>query len=469
LVKTLDFDSARGLPKLRPETASNAQRDAGFYDFVPAILKVSEQPPSPLPRSVLYLLLGLVAAILLWSVFGKLDIVAVAQGKLVPQSFIKVVQPADSGIIKEILVKEGDRVAAGQALMRMDARLAEADRKVLSNEIRLKALQLRRIDAELKRMPMKRQAPDQPELYAQIEAQYHARRQAYQDALDGEKALLAKAQQDLKGAMEVEGKLKRTEPIYRAQAQAWDQLAKEGFAGKLLALDRQRVHVESEQDLRAQAYSVASLKASIAQSEKRIAQITSNYYQQLQNERVEAEALLHKLRQDWEKQQHRYALLELTAPQAGIVKDLATHTAGTVVAPGTILLTLVPQDEPLQAEVWISNVDVGFVQPGQPVKVKLAAFPFQKYGMVDGVIRQLGADATDSKDVSNAKPNAASEPLQYRALVTLATDHLEHSGQKLLLAPGMQVNAELNLGSRSVLEYLLSPVQKVAHEAGRER
>ena len=317
---------------------------------------------------------------------------------------------------------------------------------------------------------MKTQPDDAPELYAQIAAQYQARHQAYRDALGGEKAQLARAQQELKGAQEVEGKLRKTEPIYRAQAQAWDQLAKEGFAGKLLALDRQRVHVESEQDLRAQAYTVESLKASITQSEKRIAQITSNYYQQLQNERVEAEALLHKLRQDWDKQQHRYSLLELTAPHAGIVKDLATHTAGTVVAPGTILLTLVPQDGPLQAEVWVANPDAGFVRAGQPVKIKLAAFPFQKYGMLDGLVRQVSADATDSKDINGGRPNAAGEvPLQYRALIALTASYIERDGQKFNPMPGMQVNAEINLGNRSVLEYLLSPIQKVAHEAGHER
>lgn len=467
-MKTSEFDSARGEPKPASELRGT-QPGIRFDDFAPAILRVSEAPPSPLPRSILYLLLGLVTGTIAWAALGQLDIVAVAQGKLVPQSFIKVVQPADSGIIKDILVKEGDRVSAGQVLMRMDAKLAEADRNVLSNEIALKELQLRRIDAELKRTSMNRRTGDRAELYAQIEAQYRARRQAYQDTLDGEKALLAKAQQDLKGALEVEGKLRRTEPIYRAQAQAWDQLAREGFAGKLLALDRQRVHVENEQDLRAQAYTVESLKASISQSEKRIAQITSNYYQQLQNERVEAEALLHKLRQDWEKQQHKYALLELTAPQAGIVKDLATHTVGTVVAPGTILLTLVPKDEPLQAEVWVSNLDVGFIQPGQQVKVKLAAYPFQKYGMVDGIVQQVSADATEAKDIASARSEAPREPLQYRALVKLLADHLKHGAEKLQLAPGMQVNAEINLGSRTVFEYLISPVLKVVHEAGRER
>jgi HlyD family secretion protein len=141
-----------------------------------------------------------------------------------------------------------------------------------------------------------------------------------------------------------------------------------------------------------------------------------------------------------------------------------------VVAPGTILLTLVPQDEPLQAEVWVANPDAGFVRAGQPVKIKLAAFPFQKYGMLDGRVRQVSADATDSKDINGGRPNAVGEvPLQYRALVALTDAHIERDGQRFDPMPGMQVNAEINLGSRSVLEYLLSPIQKVAHEAGQER
>jgi len=119
-----------------------------------------------------------------------------------------------------------------------------------------------------------------------------------------------------------------------------------------MALDRQRTSIEAEQDLAAQAHAVTGLKATIEQAEKRIAQLQSNYRQQLHNERVETEAAHTRLVQDRDKQQHRHALLELKAPQAGVVKDLATHTPGSVVAPGTILLTLVPQDEPLIAEVW---------------------------------------------------------------------------------------------------------------------
>jgi len=437
-------------------------------DFAPAMLRMQQQAPAPLPRLVLYALFVLLAVLLAWAVLGRLDIVAVAQGKIVPQSFLKIVQPAEQGIVREILVKDGDPVREGQVLIRMDARLSNADRSVVDNELKLKALQLRRIDAELAGLRMARRPGDPATLFAQVEAQHKARRQAHQDALDGEKALLTRAQHDLKAALEVEGKLKKTLPIYRDQAAGWDTLAKEGFAGKLMALERQRLYIENEQDLRAQAYSIESLTAGIAQSEKRIAQITSNYRQQLQNERVEAAAQRHRLAQELDKQQHRSGLLELKAPQAGVVKDLATHTPGTVVAPGTILLTLVPQNEPLVAEVWVGNADAGFVQANQKTRVKLAAFPFQKYGMLDGVVQQISADAQEK---SNGPGSGARPPQEaaYRALISLSSNYLESQGRSLPLVPGMLVNAEIHLGTRSVLEYLLSPVQKVAHEAGRER
>ena len=132
------------------------------------------------------------------------------------------------------------------------------------------------------------------------------------------------------------------------------------------------------------------------------------------------------------------------------------------------MLTLVPHDEPLVAEVWVGNADAGFVQTDQKARVKLAAYPFQKYGMLDGTVKQVGADAKDRQETANPISKPAQEAA-YRALISLGSSHLESHGRRLRLVPGMQVNAEIHLGTRTVLEYLLSPVQKIAHEAGRER
>jgi HlyD family secretion protein len=432
--------------------------------FAPDLTRIERATPSPLPRAVLYALLALLGAMLAWAVFGKLDIVAVSEGKLVPQTFIKIVQPAEAGIVREILVTEGARVAEGDVLVRMDSRISELDVRTLQADIARKRLQLRRIDAELKGARLARARDDPPELALQVAAQLEARRQAYLDALGAERAVLAKAQHDLASAGEIEAKLMQTTPILREQESAWNQLAREGYAGRLLALDRQKNRIEAEQELKAQSRSIEGLKATIAHAHQRIAQIESNYRRELHNERAETEAQYDRLKQDWDKQQHKHALLELRAPQGGIVKDLATHTPGTVLAPGAIVLTLVPQGEPLVGEVWVTNADAGFVRAGQSAKIKVAAYPFQKYGTLQGTVQQVSADAQDKSAASEAQKNP--QPLAYRALIAVA-----EGGERprLDLVAGMHVTAEVHIGRRTVLEYLLSPVQKVAAEAARER
>jgi HlyD family secretion protein len=429
-------------------------------DFSPPLLRIQESPPAPLAGWLLRTLIALLACVALWAIFGPLDIVAVAEGKLVPSGYLKIVQPAEQGIVREILVNEGEMVREGQVLIRMDSVISKADVKSVQADHDNKRLALRRIDAQLATTKLARQRGDPPELYAQLELQYAANVRAYENALAQERSVLEKLEQVL--------------PHYVDQEKAFEKLTKDGFAGRIMYTDKQRERIEKQQDLRAQEFIIGSNLALIEQSEKKLAQISADYLRQLQTERVDVAAQFEKARQELAKLEHRHQLLELRAPQSGTVKDLATHTVGTVAMPGTILMTLVPQGEKLLAEVWLSNQDVGFVRAGQPVKVKLAAFQFTKYGMVEGTVRQVSADATEAPS-ANTRSDALTGrdrpmgPLAYRALVDLKSQELESGAIRYPLNSGMQAVAEINLGTRTVLEYVLSPVQKAFHEAGRER
>lgn len=440
--------------------------DRDAHDFRPDLLTIQNSPPSAWPRGLLLAVTGLLGLLVLWAIFAKLDVVATAQGRLVPMSFTKVVQPAEAGVVLDILIKDGDAVKTGQTLLRLDARLAQSELTGLGKDVNIKRLTLRRIEAELADRPFGAQPSDPAEISAQVEAQFRARRQSYADALAQETEALNKAKADLASADQVLNKLKQTVPLYRQSAEAYDKLLKEGFVGEVAANEKKREFVEREQDFKAQESNVQSLKAVIAGSKKKLISVRSNYRSQLENERIETLTQLNKSSQELDKSTIRSGLLEIKAPSDGIVKDLMVTTKGAVVQAGSLLLNIVPREEPVQAEVLLSNEDVGFIGTGQKAQIKVAAYPFQKYGLLEGKVLLVAADSSDPKQQQSTQQ----PQLTYRALVSLQTQALvAPNGEKLALSPGMLISAEIHQGQRTVLEYLLSPVQKVGAEAARER
>ena len=374
-------------------------------------------------------------------------------------------QPAEAGIVKDVLVGEGDSVEQGRVLISLDPTIAGADSQALASDIALKRLTLRRIDAELQGAPLAPRAGDDSDLFEQVQTQTRAHRQAYLDALSQETAARERAAHDLDAAQETLTKLVATSKLAEASAGAHKRLVADGFYSAIAFNDKERDAIELAQDLKAQASTAQGLRATITAQDRKVAALTSNFRNQLQAERTEIVGQLRKLEQDSRKLSFRRELLELRAPQAGIVKDIATTTLGAVVQPGMVLLTLVPKGERLLAEVQVRNEDVGFVQPGQLVRLKVAAYPFQKYGLLEGRVQTVAADAQTSE---TSDRHAVAQG--YKALIRLHSQSLDTTqSQALALESGMQVVAEIHQGTRSVMEYLLSPVQRVAHEAARER
>ena len=316
---------------------------------------IQNEAPANVGRIVLWIVCALTLILFVWAAFGKLDIVATTEGKLVPQTLVKIVQPAELGVVKQILVREGDAVQAGQVLLRLDTTLAKADKTGIANDLASQRMQERRIQAELSGKPFGIKAGEDPALFAQGLGQHTARAKAQQDALDQEKSLLAKAQSEHKSATEILAKLQQSLPSYQKTAQAYEQLEKEGFFGRLATSEKQRDALEKSKDLDAQNATVAAGASTIEAQKKRIAQIQSATASELQKELADIRAKIEQLRPNLDKTTYREGLMELKAPQAGTVKDLATTTEGAVVQPGSVVLTLVPVGEKLFADVAIKN------------------------------------------------------------------------------------------------------------------
>lgn len=435
---------------------------------------IQNEEPAHIGRLVLWLVSILMLLTIAWAVFGKLDIVVSAQGKLVPQNLIKIVQPAESGVVKTILVKEGDAVQAGQVLVQLDTTLANADQKGISADLALQQMQQRRIQAELSGSRFTKLPEDDAAVYLQASNQLQANRRAQQDALAQEQSQLTRIQSEHTAAQTNLQRMEQALPSYIQSAESYQNMAAQDLVPKLLAVEKQREADDKTKERDAQQSNLKALSASIQAQRKRIAQIKSSYRSQLQQQLLETQAKISQLKPTLRKTQYRQTLMELKAPEDGIVKDLATTTTGAVVQPGTILLTLVPQDEKLYADVTIRNEDIGFVEIGQAAQVKIAAFPFQKYGLIESKIIRISPDATEAPNQPQQGNPSAFAPQQaqstYKARVELGKNTLTGpDGDVHTIQTGMQVVAEINQGKRTVLEYILSPINKAVKEAARER
>jgi HlyD family secretion protein len=443
------------------------QRDEDNLDFSPGLLDVIHQPPPPLSRWILYVLAFLLFILILWAIFGQLDIVARAEGKLIPQTRLKIVQPFEGGRVAEIRVKEDEFVKKDQLLLVMDARLSDADTQKLKTELQSAELQLHSIEAELGGEEFTKQGSESSEIFDKAYQQYQERLNGYRFQLKQKQAILNQAEQDLKAATEIYKKLKETLPIHQANEDAINQLGEKGYATKLDILEKQRIRIEAEQDLRAQEHVIESTRSRIEETRDNLNQLKATYRQELLTKQIELQKKVAQLEQDWLKQEYRNEQLELRAPQDGYVKELATHTPGSVVPAGNVLLSVVPVNEPLQAEVYVSNHDIGFVRQGQSVKVKLLSYEFQKYGMIDATVNSVSADvSTPGKQNGQSSPDKVTG---YKTLVNLDDQYLERNGQQFDLRPGMQVTAEIKLGTRSVFDYIVSPITGALSEAATER
>jgi hemolysin D len=453
-------------------------------EFLPAALEVTETPASRAAVAIGWIIMTLFVVAVAWASIGKVDVVAVAQGKIVPTGRSKVVQPLESAVVRAILVEDGQSVRAGQVLIEFDATGTEADRNRLVADLTGARLNASRLRAALSDDPERSFVPPAEASALQIQlsqallasqlGEYRARLAAFDQQIAQKRA-------DRTGVEANIVKLERTLPLAQEQARTRNDLADRGLFSRLQALDTQQKAIEHEQDL-------AIARAS---HEEAIAAVTS-----LERQRNEAEAEFRKTTllaladaeqrvaadtQDLLKAEQRNDLQTLTAPIEGVVQQLAVHTVGGVVTPAQQLLVIVPGNQALEVEATVLNRDIGFIRPGQEVRIKLEPFPFTRYGTIPGRVLSVSRDAV--QDQSQAEPRAqasteaqsqAQHPGQklgliYPARISLERTAIEVDGQPTPLGAGMAVTVEIKTERRRIIEYLLSPLLRYRQESLQER
>ena len=437
--------------------------------FLPAALSLQETPAHPAPRRVAWTICILFVAALAWSILGQVDIVAVASGRIVVSERTKTLQPLEAGVVKRVLVKDGDTVQAGQVLVELDATNASADGASVQEQLSTAISEERRTTALMKALGTASIAlPPLPPgegrgggavRRAQTDSQLRAEWQDITAKLGKLSAEQARRRAEIETVSETIAKLNATLPLAQRREADFKRLTEEGFVSGHAGQDRTRERIELESDLAMQRARLTEARAALSESENARTAYLAETQRSLSDRQAQANSKREQLTQERSKTAQRTRLTQLTAPVAGTVQQVAVHTEGGVVTPAQVLMVIVPADAQVTAEVVIDNKDIGFVNAGQPVAVKLETFPFTRYGTVEARVRSVTADA-----VTDEKRGAI-----FPATLAFSSGSIAVDGKRIHLSPGMNVTAEIKTGRRRVIDYLLSPVQTVLSQSLGER
>lgn len=429
---------ARDTRRLRVLTKNEAE-------FLPAALAVQEHPASRSARWLIWLLAGLVACTLVWSFVGRMDIVVNAVGKVVPSSRVKTLASVDTASVVALHVVEGQAVHAGEALVELDASSHDAARDKALADAQEAVLQLARNEALLEGLRAGR-LPRLPAVQA-LQARFPVliddeKWQAAGRHVLGQYQDYAARQARLDADMTA---LAQQIPLADQQARVYQELAATQDVPLIDVLAKEQALVQ----LRGQRLATQRQRSALAAETRRI----------VLDEIVAARRAVTGAVQDAARYTAIGRLYTLKAPVDGTVQQLAVHTIGGVVSAAQPLMQIVPRDGPVEIEAFIENRDQGFVRAGQAAAVKLDAYDYTKYGTLPAHITHVSQDAIDDSQ----------RGLIYSIHVRLDRPDLDIDGRRAPVTPGMAAHVEIKTGNRRIIEYVLSPLMRHAHEALNER
>jgi hemolysin D len=459
-------------------------------EFLPAALEIVDTPPSPVGRAVGLTIIALAVIAIAWACIGRVDIVATASGRIVPQGKTKIVQPADTGIVTAIHVADNDHVKAGDVLIELNSIQSLADRDRFARDLLQANLNLARLRGLAATLPGTKGEGREPDLVDPPKAakpeDIALTLAAMRAQATNESAKLADLDQQIEAkqaeAAEAEAsaeKLQASLPMLADQEQLLRTMRDQKIGSKLDWYQVNQQLIEQQHEIGVLSHRKdAAAAAQRALKEQRQAEATQ-FQMQVLSELDKARTQASELEAELAKAEQRLRQGVLHAPIDGTVQQLAIHTIGGVVTPAEALLAIVPDDDSLVVEAAVQNRDVGFIRAGQTVRVKVEAFNFTLYGLIDGKVLDVTRDtvshpANDKKSKDNNQDDGdgvasdQSGPV-YLARIALAQDWMMTENGKVNLTPGMAVTAEIQTGERRLISYLLSPLTRHVSESMHER
>ena len=433
-------------------------------EFLPAILEVTETPPSPTGRLVMWSVLILIVVALAWSFIGHINEVAVAAGKVIPSGQIKTIQVKNKGIIKEINVEEGQLVQEGDALIVLDPTTTSADYDSLRKRAAYYKLDIQRLTAELTQQPFTpEEDPDleahdlaaEMALYQSRTSDYRTQRQSREDVIAQRVARLQATQASYEKYAEVLA-------IAQEKEARLTELSEQNAISEFQLLEQQRETIEYAKNAQSELDSLNSIRAEIAEAQQNLANVDAAYHKDIMTALVEAKKEYYAIVESIKKAEEDSRMAVIYAPISGRVYNLSVHTLGGIVTDAQPLMQIVPEDSKLEFEVYADNKDIGFIKVGQEAEVKVETYNFQKFGMYKAEVQEISADAVN-------EPNDQLRNMKFKLLLDPTSNDINVYGQPAKLEVGMNVSAEIKIKEKRIIDFFLDPFRRYTSEALRER
>lgn len=495
------MNMAQKPPSRLPKPLPRAKRTREDQEFLPAALEILETPPSPIRMAFILFIVGLAISVLAWTWLGKFDIVATAQGKIQPAGRVKVIQSAVLAKVVSPPVANSQVIKAGDVLLELDSTETLAEKAALTS-----ALSAWRAEAIRREASLATIAGVERDNLMDAVSSIHAVQVSFPDDISTSikrreqeilEAELAQLTASL-NALKMQRKQQFAETSGLAQAiearvalistlsQRVDMrstLVDSRASSRASVIDAIEVRQKEEADLAEMRGRLLQAEAAIAVTEGEAQKLLDTFIAENRQKYSDAARQIDELTQNLIKAESRLELMTIRSPSDGRVQASAITTIGQIVQPGAELMRIVPDNTALEIEAYLPNRDVGFVTAGQLVVVKVEAFPFTRFGTIDGTVQHVATDAIPEPDAQQLE-QAASKELQsivpignvqrmqnlvFPITIKPNASELKVGGRAIPLSPGMAVTVEIKTGERRILEYLFSPIAQVTSEAMEER
>lgn len=399
-------------------------------------------------------------SLLVWLAVAKVDVVAQTSGKIIPQGKNQVISVLETSALEQILVKEGQEVKKEQQIALLDNTNTKANYEQIKNDLSLSKLRLRAINSQLINQSFNVKEGEDLNQFNQVQSEMMSEKLSYENNSMVIQSEMMQVKNEINTNKFNIDKLEKSKSSWQNQSQSYTKLKENGFASSLMAEEKIREAQEKIDEIQIQKKLNEVNEEKFQQSKFKLAASKMEYQQKLLKEKTELIRKINSLEQELIKSEHNINIRILTSPIDGYIKEISVNTPKAVINEGNTLMTIVPKNDVLKADVLLKNTDIGFIEKGQSVKLKVETYAFQKYGLISGKIESISPDAIEDKET---KQNL------YHVLISIDQNYLEKDNVKYYIKPGMTVNADIITSRRTIIEYLTSSVKKTALETAHER